>query len=659
MPTGEGMTAGPGRVTTLAALPSEVLAHVMDSMSEGVTVVDEHGRVVWQNAAARRLLGTDDGPAGPRDRQAHLGVFRPDGHTPFPPEEMPLKRALAGDSCTDVEMCLRTADQPDGVWITVSAQPLDPVGPARAVAVYHDITASRRTEDALRQSGQRMRTLLDGATDYAIFMLDRDGLVQSWSASATRMTGFTDTDVLGRHFGTFFLAEDAATGQPDAILAEATTSGRVETEGIRVRYDGTTFWAHGIVTALRDGEGRLTGFVKVARDITARRRAEAKFQGMMEAAPDAMVGVDDRGLITVVNSHTEELFGYQRGELLGRGIEVLVPADVAEVHTRHRARYRVNPTRRRMGHGMNLHGRRSDGTLFPAEVSLSMVETEDGSIVIAAVRDVTDRQQAERAIMQLNQELQTLNLELESRVEERTAQLRAQTDKLRQANAELESFSYSVSHDLRAPLRAVSGFARILTNRYSDALDETGRRYLTKVDDAAIRMGELIDGLLNFSRLQRLSLSSRPVDLQRLVRDVWEELAPHRADRDVRLALGALPPAAGDANLLRHVVTNLLDNAIKYTRNRRVARVEVGHGRTQAGLATYYVRDNGAGFDMQYIDKLFQVFQRLHRAEDYAGTGIGLALAHRIIQRHGGNIWAEAAPNRGATFYFTLPITSP
>jgi PAS domain S-box-containing protein len=530
MPMGEGMTAGPGRVATLAALPAEVLAHVIDGMS-------------------------------------------------------------------------------------------------------------------------------DGASDYAIFMLDRDGLVQTWSAGASRMTGFTDTDVIGRHFGTFFLAEDVAAGQPEAILAEATTSGRVESEGVRVRRDGTTFKAHGIVTALRDGRGNLTGFVKVARDITARRRADARFQGMMEAAPDAMVGVDDRGVITVLNSHTEELFGYRRGELLGRSIEVLVPAEVEGVHAGHRARYRVNPKRRPMGHGMNLHGRRSDGSLFPAEVSLSMVETEEGPIVIAAVRDVTDRKQAERAILALNQELQTLNLELETRVEERTAQLRAQTDKLKQANAELESFSYSVSHDLRAPLRAVSGFARLLSTRYSDTIDETGRRYLTKVDDAAIRMGQLIDGLLNFSRLQRLSISGRPVDLRRLVGEVWEELAPHRADRDVRLALAALPSATGDANLIRHVVTNLLDNAIKYTRHRAVGRVDVGYERCPDGGVTYHVRDNGAGFDMRYADKLFQVFQRLHRAEDYAGNGIGLALTRRIIQRHGGDIWAEAAPDHGATFYFTLPST--
>jgi signal transduction histidine kinase len=243
------------------------------------------------------------------------------------------------------------------------------------------------------------------------------------------------------------------------------------------------------------------------------------------------------------------------------------------------------------------------------------------------------------------QQLRELNNDLERRVAERTEQLA-------EANAELESFSYSVSHDLRAPLRAVDGFAKMLALDYDDRLDDEARRYLQRIRNGAQQMGQLIDGLLAFSRLQRQSLVWQPVRVEYLVREVWEELGASDAlaDRDVTLKVGELPVALGDPRLVRHVVSNLLGNAVKYTRNRATARVEVGHDE-----AAYFVRDNGAGFDMRYADKLFKVFQRLHRAEEYEGTGIGLALAQRIVQRHGGRMWADGAPDRGATFYFTLP----
>ncbi|MET7425306.1 ATP-binding protein [Dactylosporangium sp. NPDC005555] len=266
-------------------------------------------------------------------------------------------------------------------------------------------------------------------------------------------------------------------------------------------------------------------------------------------------------------------------------------------------------------------------------------EGADGAV--AVLRDITERRTAELAVEQVN-------AELEVRVAERTADLR-------EANAELESFSYSVSHDLRAPLRAVDGFAKMLALDHGDALDDQGRRYLARIRAGAQHMGELIDGLLAFSRLQRQEMASLRVHVDQLVADVWEELGVERGTRDLVLTVGDLPDAEGDPRLIRHVVANLVGNAVKYTRDVSPATIEIGHRVTAGGDATYYVKDNGAGFDMRYADKLFKVFQRLHRAEDYEGTGIGLALTHRIVLRHGGQIWADAAPGEGATFYFTLP----
>lgn len=243
-------------------------------------------------------------------------------------------------------------------------------------------------------------------------------------------------------------------------------------------------------------------------------------------------------------------------------------------------------------------------------------------------------------------ELQKAHDELEQRVIERTAQLEV-------ANQELEAFSYSVSHDLRAPLRAVNGFARILLEDYAADLEGEAQEYLQLVRDNAQHMGQLIDGLLTFSRLSRQPLSKQPVALADLVRQVFSGLRPAQEGRHIDLKIGALPVCQSDPVLLQQVFANLLANALKFTQQREVAVIEVGC-QEDKGEPVYFVKDNGAGFNMAYADKLFGVFQRLHRAEEYEGTGVGLAIVQRIIHRHGGRIWAEAAVNHGATFYFTL-----
>jgi light-regulated signal transduction histidine kinase (bacteriophytochrome) len=231
------------------------------------------------------------------------------------------------------------------------------------------------------------------------------------------------------------------------------------------------------------------------------------------------------------------------------------------------------------------------------------------------------------------------------------ATVRKRTEALEAANKELESFSYSVSHDLRAPLRAVDGYARMLEEDYAARLDDEGRRLLGVVRQSSVRMGRLIDDLLAFSRLGRQQLAKLPVDMAELARDVVTEL---RNGATASVELGALPGARADRALIRQVWINLVGNALKYSGKRPDARIEIG-GRRDGGENVYWVRDNGVGFDMRYADKLFGVFQRLHRADEFDGTGVGLAIVQRVVARHGGRVWAEAKPGEGACFHFSLP----
>lgn len=259
--------------------------------------------------------------------------------------------------------------------------------------------------------------------------------------------------------------------------------------------------------------------------------------------------------------------------------------------------------------------------------------------VAAMYQDQTD-------VVLAHEELQRLNVDLEVRILERTSQLAV-------ANRELEGFAYSISHDLRTPLRAISGYSQILREEHSAQLDSDGLDYLRRIGNGAGRMGQLIDELLEFSRLGRLSMDVKSVSSLQLVEQAWEELHAERAGREVDLSLGVLPECNADCGLLKQVFINLLSNALKFTRKREHARIEVGT-KDEGGERVWFVKDNGVGFDMRYAGKLFGVFQRLHHVDDYEGTGVGLSLVQRIIHRHGGHVWTESAPERGAAFFFTL-----
>ena len=381
----------------------------------------------------------------------------------------------------------------------------------------------------------------------------------------------------------------------------------------------------------------------IARYQTARqsaeqkiRNSEARFRGLLDASPDsAIVATDEEGRIVLINAHTERLFGHPRDRLIGQLVEILVPERFRGQHAGHRQGYMTGPRVRRMGAGLDLFGLRADGTEFPVEISLSPIQTGDGVLVVSDIRDVTEQRKADQKLKDLNDRLAQDNIKLDA------------------LNKELEAFSYSVSHDLRAPLRAIDGFSQALLEDYADRLDDGGRNYLSRVRRAAQRMGQLIDDLLMLARITRADLNSGEVDLSRLAAEILNGLQQEDPRRAAEFIIVPGMTVQGDPRLLRIAMENLLNNAWKFTAEKIPARIEFGQTERH-GAPVYVVRDNGAGFDMAVAGKLFGAFQRLHDASEFPGIGIGLATVQRIVSKHGGNVWAEAAPDQGAAFYFTL-----
>jgi len=507
--------------------------------------------------------------------------------------------------------------------------------PTDVVGSWVDITDRRQAETSLRASEARLRLLVGSVRDYAIYMLDPEGHVRSWNAGARQIKGYTESEILGQHFSRFYTPEDVAAGRPDAALRAAIAGGRFEEENWRVRKDGSRFWADVVITAVRDDRGALVGFAKVTRDLTERKRAEQALRASEErfgilavTANDAILSADSHGNITYFNPGAERIFGYTTEEVSGRPLTTLMPERFADAHRAGLARYLATREARVIGRTVELAGRRKDGTEFPLELSLAAWNQGAEVAFTAIIRDITSRKEGEE-------------------------RLRSYATQLEAANKELEAFSYSVSHDLRAPLRSLDGFSQALLEDYHDRLDDTGRDFLQRVRAASQRMGTLIDDLLSLSRVTRGDLQVEKVDLSALATALAAELQRSDPQRDVRFAIAPDLVARGDPGLMRLVLQNLLGNAWKFTGKRSPAHVEVG-SMAHDGRRAFFVQDDGAGFDMAYAAKLFGAFQRLHASDEFPGSGIGLATVQRIIHRHGGQVWAEGTPGRGATFYFTL-----
>jgi PAS domain S-box-containing protein len=616
--------------------------------------------------------------------------------------------------------------------------------------------------EKLRESEERFRILVEGVQDYAIFTLDPDGKVVTWNAGAERIKGYKAEEIIGQNFSRFFLQTDIDQGKPEKELHLAATSGRSEIDHWRVRKDGSRFWANVVITAAHDSSGRLLGFSEISRDISERKETEAKYRGLLEAAPDAMVVVNASGEIVLLNVQAEKQFGYSRDELVGQKVKNIIPEGFAERLIADGTRTAAEALAQQIGTGIELIGRRKNGSDFPIEIMLSPLESAEGILVTAAVRDITekklalDKTQQQQHLLQLiiesiadgvvvadcsgkfllfntsakrclgigatntnpDQWSQQYGTYLPDAVTPYPADdlplvraLRGESvdltevfirnagvpdgrllgitggplrdevgalrggvvvfhditerkkseqhlvnmvGELKRSNDELQQFAYVASHDLQEPLRMIASYTQLLAKRYKGRLDSEADEFIAYAVDGSNRMQGLIQDLLAYSRAGTNGEALHEISCEKALKEALSNLRATIQESGALVTHDSLPAIMTDETQLIQVFQNLVGNAIKY-RRAEIPHVHISATKNGGKEWIFSVRDNGMGIDPQYFERIFVLFQRLHGRKEFKGTGIGLAICKKIVERLGGRIWVESQPEEGSTFHFALP----
>ncbi|MGB2856523.1 MAG: PAS domain S-box protein, partial [Dehalococcoidia bacterium] len=617
--------------------------NALENSINAIAMSDMEGKITYVNQACVKLWGSDN-------KEELLGK-------PYwkllESEDVSVAKevasAISDDQSWEGEIVARTKDGTEKHVHVLSGVVKDAEGnPIQTISSFIDITERKNTEKALRESEEKFRNVLDSSLDM-VYRLNLDtGMYDYLSPSSKKLLGYSPEEFIaqGPEHAASLIHPDDIDRLSEAIIklmAHTEQDDRASIVEYQIKHRELGYrWVADNLSVIRGDADAPILVVGNLRDITERKRAEEvlreseeKFRRLVEEMNDGYC-VLQGSRVVFVNARCAEMFGYTSEEVIGKSLQKLLPPEIVDELSEVRARRQSGETVSEQ-YETTLVGK--DGTSYTAELGTRVIDYAGRPALSVVIRDITERKQAEDEVRRLNEEL-------EQRVIERTTQLQA-------VNKELEAFAYSVSHDLRAPLRSIDGFSQILMEDYTDKLDEEGKDYLQRVRSASQRMGELIDDILSLSRVTRGEMRYEAVDLSTLAETIRTELQQSQPERQVEFIITPGLVAKGDSHLLRAALDNLLGNAWKFTKMRAPARLEFGMVKNNGQLA-YFVRDNGVGFDMAYADKLFGAFQRLHSPSEFEGTGIGLATVQRIIHRHGGNIWAESVVDQGTTFYFTL-----
>ena len=619
---------------------------LLEAAPDAMVVVNQRGEIVLLNVQAEKQFGYS------RDELVGQKVKNiiPEGFAErlIADATRSTAEALAQQMGMGIELSGRRKDGSE-FPIEIMLSPLESAEGILVTAAIRDISVRQAAEKHLVQMESRYRGLLEAAPD-AMVVVNQRGEIVLVNVQAEKQFGYRRDELLSQKVKNIIPQGFAERLIADATRSTAEALAQQMGMGIELsgrRKDGSEFPIEIMLSPLESAEGILV--TAAIRDISVRQAAEkhlvqmeSRYRGLLEAAPDAMVVVNQRGEIVLVNVQAEKQFGYRRDELVGQKVKNIIPQGFAERLVADASRSVADALAQQIGMGIELSGRRKDGGEFPIEIMLSPLESADGILVTAAIRNISARKKSEED-----------NAELERRVEERTKQLGVANQVLEQSNVELKQFAYVASHDLQSPLRSISGFVQLLQLEYEGKLDKQAQDWIRRTVQSIEQMQTLIRDLLSYSRVDARSRPFTQIPFLDIVNDALTLLDSSIHDSGAQVTWGPLPEIMGDRSQLVQLVQNLIGNGLTY-RGDQPPRIHVSVERRGTEWI-FSVRDNGIGIDPKYREQIFEIFKRLHDQKEYPGTGIGLAVCRRVVNRHGGKIWVESELGHGSTFRFTIP----
>ncbi|QEC58067.1 PAS domain S-box protein [Flavisolibacter ginsenosidimutans] len=616
----------------------------LQDVSEGILALDADGYISYANPAVTLITGYS-----PTELQnKHLSILY---NGPDDSIKAEYELALALKKGKFVSEGWRTTKEGKQFWGEMTLAPL--YGHQEESngfsCVVRDVTEKKKEEIEVRQNADRIRLMVEAVRDYAIFLLDTTGHIITWNEGARRIKGYSANEIIGKHFSTFYTAEDLEDKKPERELRIATATGKYEEEGWRVRKNGSVFWANVVITALFNEQNKLVGFSKVTRDLSERkgieenlRANEERYRSLVEQVRDyGIFMLDESGRIISWNEGAKRIEGYEADEIIGKYFSIFYPEDDV---LNGKPSYELKIARSEGKYeeeGWRVH---KNGSQFWANVVITPIYNTAGILIgfSKVTRDLTERQEAERALRESYERYRVL-----------AEELRATNHELSYANEELEQFTSIVSHDLQEPIRTVKSFLQLIHMKLNAQQAEDLKTYIDKAIHAADRMRELIRNLLHYSQLSKGEMIEERVGVKELVNAAVQNLKTsiERANAVITLE-SKIEAVEGDRVQLVQLVQNLISNAMKFTTADQ-PQIQISCYE-EKGYVKFAVSDNGIGIAETDKNKVFEIFRRLHTKKDYPGTGIGLAICKKIVDRHRGKIWPESNPGKGTTFYFTL-----
>lgn len=611
---------------------------------EAVLLLDKDGFVTYANPAATAITGYA------ADELLHkpMSLLYTNKNDDIKAD---YERGLANKAGKLVSEGWKTKKDDTQFWCELTLCPLhdEEQKIAGYTCILRDVSARKTRELELRHSEERYRLMVASVRDYAIFMLDSTGHILTWNEGARRAKGYLPDEIIGKHFSIFYTAEDLATNKPERELKIATETGKYEEEGWRIRKDGSLFWANVVITALFNEQNNLVGFSKVTRDLTERqqnqemlRRSEEQYRSLVEQVTDyGIFMLDEKGQIISWNEGARKINGYTAEEIIGKYFSIFYPE---EDLLNGKPSYELKVAREKGKYEEEGWRIRKDGSRFWANVVITAIYNREGLLIgySKVTRDLTERKEAEKALRDSHDSYRMLANEL-----------RATNAELTYANQELEQFTSIVSHDLQEPIRTIKSFLQLIEMKLNEAPAADVKTYIGKAILAANRMRELIRNLLHYSQLSKGDLVEQEVSVHEIINEAIQNVRTSIDASGAQIVVqNEVDTLRGDRVQLVQLIQNLLSNAVKFTSSAEPV-VEIRCWR-DAGQINFAVSDNGIGIAETDLGKVFEIFRRLHTKKNYSGTGIGLAICKKIVERHSGRIWPESEPGKGTTFYFTL-----